>query len=651
MEVPVLLPKIFNHPFTYKNETIKNLNQGDFVLVQFGKKKEIGIVWDKIESINKNIKLKRIEKKLPNLKINKKLIKFINWFSKYNLAPKGLILKMCLANQKKFENKKQIKEKFENFENTNFDLSPEQKRAVNELNNENNKFNVKVLLGVTGSGKTLVYFEKIKKILKEKKQVLILLPEIFLTSQFKKRFKNFFGFEPFLWHSKITKKNKRLIWNSIHKNNIKIIIGARSALFLPFKKLGLIIVDEEHDPSYKQEDQVIYNARDMAISRASIENIPICLVTSVPSLETYHNIEIGKYKKVTLSKRFKNYPFPKTKVINIKLDNLKNNSISLETISVVREYLKKGNQILFFLNRRGYSPFLICKKCGYKYICPNCSIYLTYHKILKKVVCHHCGFKSDLNKKCNLENLKCDFSMYGPGVERVYDEVKNIFNDKKIKIFSSDYLESKNTEDDMIDLIERHNVDIIVGTQMISKGFNFPKLNCIVVVDADFTGKGFDLRTTEKNIQLYNQLSGRAVRFSSESIIIYQTINPEHQTLKDVIINNPEKFLINELVLRKENNLPPFKRLIAIIISATSRENSFRAAQEVKKRLNINKNLEILGPVDSPIFKRKNKFRTRLLIRCKGKVIGQNIVSKTLKKLKISQKIKLTVDVDPINFT
>ena len=241
--------------------------------------------------------------------------------------------------------------------------------------------------------------------------------------------------------------------------------------------------------------------------------------------------------------------------------------------------------------------------------------------------------------------------MYGPGVERVYDEVKNIFNDKKIKIFSSDYLESKNTEDDMIDLIERHNVDIIVGTQMISKGFNFPKLNCIVVVDADFTGRGFDLRTTEKNIQLYNQLSGRAGRFSSESVIIYQTINPEHQTLKDVIINNPEKFLINELVLRKENNLPPFKRLIAIIISATSRENSFRAAQEVKKRLNINKNLEILGPVDSPIFKRKNKFRTRLLIRCKGKVIGQNIVSKTLKKLKISQKIKLTVDVDPINFT
>ena len=305
---------------------------------------------------------------------------------------------------------------------------------------------------------------------------------------------------------------------------------------------------------------------------------------------------------------------------------------------------------MFFLNRRGYSPFLICKKCGFKHSCPNCSIYLTYHKISDFLICHHCGFKSKKENKCKKEENDCDFSMYGPGVEKVFEEIKIIFPSKNIKIFSSDYLSKKKDEEKIFKDIEDNKIDILVGTQMISKGFNFPKLNCIVVVDADFSGKGYHLRTTEKNIQLYNQLSGRAGRFSSKSIIIYQTVLPTQQTLNDLIINNPEKFLENELDLRKKNNLPPFKRLIAIIVSAKSKMDSFRGAQEIKKKILDLTDLEVLGPVDSPIYRLKRKFRTRLLIRSQNDAMAQKIIGKTLNNLKISSKIKLTVDVDPINF-
>ena len=612
---------------------------------------EVGVIWDQIKNTNKNIKLKQIEKKVSNIMLDSKLIKFINWFSNYNLVPKGLILKMCLGNIKNFEKISKKSSFQENLKTNKYDLNIEQKKALNFLTKTNNKFNVSVLLGVTGSGKTLVYFERIKRLLKEDKQSLVLIPEIFLTTQFKNRFKLFFGYEPAIWHSKIGSSKKNYIWHEVAKNKIKIVIGARSSLFLPFKKLGLIIVDEEHDQSYKQEENVIYNARDMAISRALFENIPIHLVTSVPSLETYNNIKIKKYKKIELKQRFQNFSLPKTKVINLNSENLNQKSISHQTIDLVKEYLKKKNQVLFFLNRRGYAPFLICKKCGFRHLCPNCSIYLTYHKILKNVICHHCGYKSKAEKKCKDKNSDCNFSMYGPGVEKVFEELKDIFPDKNIKIFSSDYLQGKIESEKLINQVSDEKIDILVGTQMISKGFNFPLLNCIVVVDADFTGRGYDLRATEKNIQLYNQLSGRAGRFSNDSIIIYQTINPGHQVLKDILNNNVENFLENELKLRKENSLPPYFRLISLIISSKSKENSYRGALEIKNKINKSGNIQVLGPVDSPIFKKNKLYRTRLLIRSDKKIMYQQFLAKVLENIKISSKIKLTVDVDPINFT
>ena len=650
MEVQVLLPKIFNFTFTYNCDHKKEYKIGDIVEVPFGKRNEIGVIWQGKTILNKKIKIKNIKRKINNYKIDKKLIKFIEWFSMYNMVPKGLVLKMCIGgNQNYFkDNKKITKEKITNPKK--YQLTDQQKNALNYLEKKILSFDVSVLQGVTGSGKTLVYFERIKKIISENKQALVLLPEIFLTNQFKERFKEFFGFVPAVWHSKITPKNKRIIWQGLTKNKIKLVIGARSALLLPYKELGLIIVDEEHDSSYKQDEGTTYNARDMAISRASFENIPIHLVTSIPSVETYNNIKKKKYRYVKITNRYKNYPLPNTKIINLNLYKIKDKYISEETINLVKKFLRKREQVLFFINRRGFAPYLICKVCGYKHLCPDCSIYLTYHNFANKAVCHLCGYKRDIKRKCKLGN-PCDFLMYGPGVEKIFDELKIIFPKNNISIFSSDFMQNKKKNEIFFKKINNNEIDILVGTQMVSKGYNFPKLNCIVVVEADFSGRGYDLRTTEKNIQLFYQLSGRAGRFSNDSLIIYQTLTPEDETLNNIIKNNPEKFLDNELILRKKNNLPPFSALIAIIISSSKKEFSYQGAQEIKKKLSIISELEIMGPVESPILKVKKRFRSRLLLRFNKSELLQKKIANLLENLKISSKIKLTVDVDPVNFS
>ena len=647
MKAQVLLPKIFNYPFTYNSKIEVKL--GDLVVVPFGSKKEIGIIWKNKFKEPKNLKIKEIESK-TGFSIDRKLIDFIEWFSSYNMVPLGLVLKMVIGGSDKFIKIKDNIIEIKKYKKKKFKLNNEQLNAVRFLKKVENKFDVSVLLGTTGSGKTLVYFERIKKIIEKNNQALVLLPEIYLTNDFKSRFIEFFGFEPAIWHSKKTPKQKRIIWNGIIDNKVKILIGARSALLLPFKNLGIIIVDEEHDTSYKQDEGVIYNARDMAISRASFENIPIHLVTSIPSLETYNNICKKKYRQTKIFKRYNDYPLPETKIINLNLNKIKNKFISNETINFVKKFLEKGDQVLFFINRRGFAPYLICKKCGHKEICQNCSLYLTFHKIKNKAICHHCSYEKKIKTKCKSDG-QCEFIMFGPGVEKVFEEVKDIFPDKKINIFSSDYLKTKEKNKRIFEEINENKINILIGTQMISKGFNFPKLNCIVVIDADFSGRGYDLRTTEKNIQLYHQLSGRAGRFSSKSLIIYQTLSPEDITLNELIRNKSEDLIKNELLIRKKNNLPPFIRLIAIIISSKERSLSLQGAREIKAKISEIEGLEVLGPVDSPLLKIKKNFRSRLLIRFNNRFLMQKKIANVINGLKISPKIKLTVDVDPINFT
>ena len=568
MKVPVLIPRIFDHPHTYLSGRFGKLKAGSIVQVPFGREKEIGVVWDKAEETKKNFRLKTILEIKP-FSFSDKLINFINWFSIYNLVPKGMVLKMFLGNDLLSSKKSDFKLQYISNEKIRFELNDDQKKCLKDIQNFGNNFSVTLLQGITGSGKTLVYFERIKESLKKNKQVLVLLPEIFLTNQFNKRFEDYFGFKPSIWHSKITKKYKRTIWQNINNGKIGLVVGARSSLFLPFKNLGLIVVDEEHDNSYKQDEGIRYNARDMAISRGSFENVPVILSTSIPSLETYKNVKSKKYNVTKLNKRYKDFSLPNAEIINLNLTKKsKNIWLDIKTLNLVKKYLDKGDQVLFFLNRRGYAPFMICKVCGYKLECPNCSIFLTFHKYLNKALCHHCGHKTQIKNKCKNFDTTCDFQMYGPGVEKIFSELKQIFPQKKIKILSSDFLTKKKETYELLNDIEKNKVNILVGTQLISKGFNFPNLNCIVVVDADFSGMGFDLRSTEKNIQLYNQLSGRAGRFSKDSIIIYQTFNPKDETLKNILKNKQDEFLEEEFLLRKKKNLPPFARLIAFIVSS-----------------------------------------------------------------------------------
>jgi len=351
MKIPVLFPKIFDYPFTYKSEISETLNSGDFVKAPFGLNEITGVVWPYEQKTEKQFKIKKISKKINVRNLNPSMIEFISWFSKYNLVPLGMSLKMCLLNKDVVEktfNKEFNKFKIKNHDNK-FLLNAEQKKSLSFIRHIGNNYNVTVLEGVTGSGKTLVYFERIKDLIHKGFQALILLPEIALTNQFSRRFKEFFGAEPAIWHSGATKKNKSIIWKGITEGKIKIVIGARSSLFLPFKNLGIIIVDEEHDASYKQDEGVSYNARDMAITRASLENIPINLVTSIPSIETYNNIVNKKYHITKLTNRYKEASLPNIEIINLHSEVLNKESwIANKTISKVNQYLEKGDQVLFF---------------------------------------------------------------------------------------------------------------------------------------------------------------------------------------------------------------------------------------------------------------------------------------------------------------
>ncbi len=651
MKIPILLPNIFNHPFTYKSSNL-NLELGDYVEVPFGKNKKIGIVWDEFEkNKNKQYLIKNVIRKLEIPSLNLETINFLKWFSEYNMVPMGMSLKLHLLSNEAIEiqNNEEL-QKYNTYKKANeITLSKEQLTSVKAITKNDNKFRVHVIQGTTGSGKTIVYFNSLKKKIKEGFQGLILLPEIGLTGEFQKKFKEFFGFDAAIWHSSVTKKNKKIIWNGIATGKIKVLIGARSSLFLPFSNLGIIVVDEEHDQSYKQDEGIIYNARDMAISRAFFANIPINLVTAVPSIETFDNIKKGKYLHSRLYKRYLDANLPNHEIINLNKSNLKNNSwISDKTIQKVKDHLNINDQVLFFVNIRGFAPYVLCKKCLKVHTCPNCSINLVYHKKKENLICHYCGYTTKLNRKCN-DNKNCEYAFSGPGVERIYDEVKKIFPGKEITIFSSDTMNKKSSSE-ILEKIKNNKIQILIGTQLISKGFHFPNLNCIVVVDIDLTLHGHDLRAAEKNLQLYHQLSGRAGRAGKPATVYFQTYNIKSNAISQITNVNPDIFLEKELILRKRNNLPPFERFISIILSGKNEKKIELFAHKLKEKLDNSLNAKILGPVVAPIFKINKNFRYRILVRSKKTQKIQKNLSNVLNNFKNQKEIKLAVDVDPISF-
>ena len=535
-------------------------------------------------------------------------------------------------------------------------LTDEQKEAAVQLVGEiGSGFNVTLLDGVTGSGKTEVYFEAVARALELGQQVLILVPEIGLTSQWLGRFERRFGVKPAKWHSALGNRERIDTWKAVIEGRAKVLVGARSALFLPYQNLGLIVVDESHDQSFKQEDAVNYQGRDMAIVRAKYEQIPIILSTATPDLETVVNVEEGKYDIVELKSRFAAAVLPEIKIIDLKQDKPVRGSWGVSWLAptlanALKENLERHEQSMLFLNRRGYAPLVICRDCGHRIQCPNCTAWLTEHRRVGNLVCHHCGYVTPIPKECPECHSETGLTACGPGVERVAEEVKFRFPTARVKILSSDITTNFAEVSQVIHEMEEGNVDILIGTQILAKGHHFPSLTLVGIVDADLGLMGSDLRASERTFQLLSQVAGRAGRGEKKGIVYLQTLYPENAVLQALVENNREKFLALEKKTRRLLKMPPFGKLAAVIVSGPNQEETEKTALWLGQTAPNNEFVSTLGPAPAPIFMLRNKFRYRLLLKTAKNIRIQDVLRDWLKRIKIPGRVRVEVDIDPYSF-
>lgn len=535
-------------------------------------------------------------------------------------------------------------------------LTDEQKEAAAQLVGEiGNGFNVTLLDGVTGSGKTEVYFEAVARALELGQQVLILVPEIGLTSQWLGRFERRFGVKPAKWHSALGNRERIDTWKAVIEGRAKVLVGARSALFLPYQNLGLIVVDESHDQSFKQEDAVNYQGRDMAIVRAKYEQIPIILSTATPDLETVVNVEEGKYDIVELKSRFAAAVLPEIKIIDLKQDKPVRGSWGVSWLAptlanALKENLERQEQSMLFLNRRGYAPLVICRDCGHRIQCPNCTAWLTEHRRVGNLVCHHCGYVTPIPKECPECHSETGLTACGPGVERVAEEVKFRFPTARVKILSSDITTNFAEVSQVIHEMEEGNVDILIGTQILAKGHHFPSLTLVGIVDADLGLMGSDLRASERTFQLLSQVAGRAGRGEKKGTVYLQTLYPENAVLQALVENNREKFLALEKKTRRLLKMPPFGKLAAVIVSGPKQEETEKTALWLGQTAPNNEFISTLGPAPAPIFMLRNKFRYRLLLKTAKNIRIQDVLRDWLKRIKIPGRVRVEVDIDPYSF-
>ena len=535
-------------------------------------------------------------------------------------------------------------------------LTDEQKEAAVQLVGEiGNGFNVTLLDGVTGLGKTEVYFEAVARALELGQQVLILVPEIGLTSQWLGRFERRFGVKPAKWHSALGNRERIDTWKAVIEGRAKVLVGARSALFLPYQNLGLIVVDESHDQSFKQEDAVNYQGRDMAIVRAKYEQIPIILSTATPDLETVVNVEEGKYDIVELKSRFAAAVLPEIKIIDLKQDKPVRGSWGVSWLAptlanALKENLERQEQSMLFLNRRGYAPLVICRDCGHRIQCPNCTAWLTEHRRVGNLVCHHCGYVTPIPKECPECHSETGLTACGPGVERVAEEVKFRFPTARVKILSSDITTNFAEVSQVIHEMEEGNVDILIGTQILAKGHHFPSLTLVGIVDADLGLMGSDLRASERTFQLLSQVAGRAGRGEKKGTVYLQTLYPENAVLQALVENNREKFLALEKKTRRLLKMPPFGKLAAVIVSGPNQEETEKTALWLGQTAPNNEFVSTLGPAPAPIFMLRNKFRYRLLLKTAKNIRIQDVLRDWLKRIKIPGRVRVEVDIDPYSF-
>ena len=508
-----------------------------------------------------------------------------------------------------------------------------------------------LLDGVTGSGKTECYFEGIAEALRQGKQTLMLLPEIALTHNFLRRFEARFGVSPVLWHSSLKASERRRAWRAIVSGEAQVVVGARSALFMPYKNLGLIVVDEAHEVSFKQDDGVRYNARDVAVIRARFEQVPVILASATPALESLQLAEAGVYRKIDLSARFGGAELPAVEVIDLRAAPPPRGSwLAPPLVEEMQARLAAGEQSLLFLNRRGYAPLTLCRHCGYRFKCPNCSAWLVEHRLSRRLACHHCGHEVPSPSQCPECATEDCLVACGPGVERIADEVAALMPEARIALATSDTLNTPEKIAAFVTAAEEGTVDVIVGTQLVTKGYHFPELTLVGVVDADLGLEGGDLRAGERTYQQIAQVAGRAGRAAKPGRVLIQTRAPDAPVIAALAAGDRDAFYAAETEARREAGAPPFGRWAAIIVSSESEPEAREAARAIGNAAPHLADVLILGPAPAPLALLRGRYRYRLLINARRSVQVQDIIREWLGGLDFVQGVRVGVDVDPYSF-
>jgi len=508
-----------------------------------------------------------------------------------------------------------------------------------------------LLDGVTGSGKTEVYFEAIAEAVRAGRQALVLLPEIALTEPFLKRFSARFGCDPVPWHSGLRQSQRRRAWRAIASGEARVVVGARSALFLPYPKLGLIVVDEAHETSFKQEEGVQYHARDVAVMRASFEQVPVILASATPAIESRYMAEIGTYRELKLPDRYGGARLPEMAALDMLKDPPpRGRWLSPSLVRALEDNLAAGEQSLLFLNRRGYAPLTLCRHCGYRFQCPNCTAWMVEHRFTRRLACHHCGHVMPAPHACPECKEEDSLVACGPGVERIADEVAALFPAARLQIVTSDTIWSPAKAAEFVARMEAGEIDIVIGTQLVTKGYHFPNLTLVGVVDADLGLAGGDLRAAERSFQQIRQVSGRAGRGDKPGRVLVQTHDPSARVIQALVGGDAEGFYAAETDARREAAMPPFGRLAAIIISSEDQEEATETARRIGRAAPARDNMAVFGPAPAPLAMLRGRHRLRLLVHANRAVPVQDIIRDWLGSLQWPRGVRVAVDVDPYSF-
>ena len=714
----VLIPLPLAGPYDYCVEANQEVHVGDFVLVPLGPREVIGVVWGEGRGDVDPGSVRAISGCVPASPLPADLREFVEWVSRYTLAPPGSVLRMAMSVPSALEpprprrayQKSRIPDGLRltparrrvlavladgpprdaadlrreagasqavlsglveagalevvqlppllpfgmpDLENTGPELSGQQAEAARALSDEvrEGQFAVSLLEGVTGSGKTEVYLDAVATALAAGRQVLVLLPEIALTPQWLDRFVARFGTQPAVWHSDVKATRRRLTWRAIASGDAPVVVGARSALFLPYADLGLIVVDEEHDPAFKQEDGVAYHARDMAVVRGQIGGFPVILVSATPSLETRINVERGRYRRVHLPERHGAAVLPPIEAIDLREHAPPRGGFLAPPLrEALTEVLARGEQALLFLNRRGYAPLTLCRHCGHRFGCPNCTAWLVEHRFRRQLQCHHCGFavpRPDTCPRCGTADM---LVACGPGVERIAEEVETFAPGKRIAVMTSDSVHGPDDVATLVKLIADREVDLLIGTQMVAKGHHFPFLTLVGIVDADLGLSGGDLRAAERTYQMLQQVAGRAGRAEHPGRVLLQTYEREHPVLTALMQGEDERFFALEKEAREFGGWPPFGRLAALIVTGRDPDVVDRVAGALGRSAPEEDGVRVLGPAPAPFAVLRGQHRRRLLLKTARAIPVQPLLRNWLDQVKVPSSVRVRVDVDPYSF-